>query len=116
LFVFGLREALIQIGFTKDEAAKYLFHGWRHFFTSYMIKKLNKKLLKTQTGHLTDEMLDLYGDHETEGDKELIQATEREAFAGLLPALTTSPQGEVSSTRSKMLILKKENPPIAACQ
>jgi integrase len=31
-FVSGLREALQKIGFTKDEAAKYLFHGWRHFF------------------------------------------------------------------------------------
>jgi hypothetical protein len=40
LFVDGLREALIQIGFTKDEAEKYLFHVWRHFFTSYMIRKI----------------------------------------------------------------------------
>ncbi|MDR2701801.1 MAG: site-specific integrase [Spirochaetaceae bacterium] len=85
LFVDGLREALIQIGFTKSEAAKYMFHGWRHFFTSYMIRKLDKKLLKSQTGHLTDEMLAHYGDHETDGDREIIQATEREAFAGLLP-------------------------------
>jgi hypothetical protein len=49
-------------------------------------------------------MLAHYGDHETDGDRELIQATEREAFAGLLPEC------------SKMLIFKKENPPIAACQ
>jgi integrase len=82
-FVDGLRIALLQIGFTKDEVKKYMFHGWRHFFTSYMIRKLDKKLLKTQTGHLTDEMLTHYGDHELVGDKELIQATERETFAGL---------------------------------
>jgi len=88
LFVQGLREALIQIGFTKDEAAKYDFHGWRHFFTSYMIKKLNKKLVKGETGHLTDAMLDLYSDHETEGDRALIQATKKETFAGLLPQNT----------------------------
>jgi len=85
VFVDGLREALAQIGFTKDEAAKYDFHGWRHFFTSYMIKKLNKKLVKGETGHLTDAMLDLYSDHETEGDKELIQAKKKETFSGLLP-------------------------------
>jgi len=65
LFIEGLREALMQIGFTKDEAAKYLFHGWRHFFTAYMIRRLDKKLLKSQTGHKTDVMLAHYGDHET---------------------------------------------------
>jgi len=96
LFVFGLRDALIQIGFTKDEAGKYMFHSWRHFFTAYMIRRLDKKLLKSQTGHLTDEMLAHYGDHETEGDRELILTTEREAFAGLLPE------------RSKLLVFKKE--------
>ena len=85
LFVKGLREALANIGFTKDDTAKYLFHGWRHFYTSYMIGKLDKKLLKSQTGHLTDEMLTHYSDHRTEGDRELIQAKEREIFAGLIP-------------------------------
>ncbi len=85
LFVSGLREALRQVGFTEQESQKHLFHGWRHFFTAYMIRKLDKKLLKSQTGHLTDEMLTHYGNHETEGDRELIQAQERETFAGLLP-------------------------------
>jgi integrase len=85
LFLIGLREALKHIGFSKDEAAKYLFHGWRHFFTSYMVRKLDKKLLKSQTGHKTDDMIELYSDHEIEGDKALIQAKQRETFAGLLP-------------------------------
>jgi integrase len=85
LFLIGLRDALTQINFSKDEAAKYLFHGWRHFFTSYMVRKLDKKLLKSQTGHKTDEMIDLYSDHETVGDRELIQAKQRETFAGLIP-------------------------------
>jgi integrase len=85
LLVSGLREALIQIGFSKDEAAKYDFHSWRHFFTSYMVRKLDKKLLKAQTGHKTDVMIALYSDHEIVGDKELIQAAQRETFAGLIP-------------------------------
>jgi integrase len=85
LFLIGLRDALQRVGFSKGEAAKYLFHGWRHFFTSYMVRKLDKKLLKSQTGHKTDEMIELYSDHETEGDRELIQAKQRETFAGLLP-------------------------------
>ena len=41
LLVMGLRDYLMEIGFTKDEAVKYLFHSWRHFYTSYMIKKLD---------------------------------------------------------------------------
>jgi integrase len=102
IFNRGLRRALKEIGFSKEDAAKYLFHGWRHFYTSYMIKKLDKKLLKSQTGHRTDEMLAHYGDHETDGDRELIQSTSKETFAGLLP------------DRSKLLVFKKE-PLAAAC-
>jgi hypothetical protein len=69
----------------EKEAAKYTFHGWRHFFTSYMIRKLDKKLLKGETGHKTDIMLAHCGDHETAGDRETIQLTKKEIFAGLLP-------------------------------
>jgi integrase len=96
IFNCGLRRALVKIGYSKEDAAKYLFHGWRHFYTSYMIRKLDKKLLKSQTGHRTDEMLAHYSDHETEGDRELIQRTERETFAGLLPE------------KPKMLVFKRE--------
>jgi integrase len=85
LFVYGLRDALAKIGYSDDEAKKYLFHGWRHFYTSYMINKLDKKLLKSQTGHRTDVMLAHYGDHRTEGDRGIIRTKEREAFAGILP-------------------------------
>ncbi len=84
-FIDGLRSALVQIGFTKDDAQKYVFHGWRHFFTVYMISKLDNKLLKSQTGHLTDEMIAHYANHRTEGDREFIREQEREVFAGLLP-------------------------------
>jgi integrase len=113
LLLIGLREALTKSGFSKDEGAKYLFHGWRHFFTSYMVKKLDKKLLKSQTGHKTDEMIDLYSDHETVGDRELIQSKQRETFAGLLPEHTTSPKGEVSST-PVLLLEYKGNPQTTA--
>jgi len=85
LFIKGLRDALIKIGFSSDEAKKYLFHGWRHFYTSYMIKKLDKKLLKSQTGHKTDVMIAHYSNHETDGDREIIQAAGREIFSKLLP-------------------------------
>jgi integrase len=84
-FVDGLRNALRQVGFSVEDTKQYVFHSWRHFYTSYMISRLDKKLLKSQTGHRTDEMLSHYADHRTEGDKELIQKHEREAFAGLFP-------------------------------
>jgi integrase len=102
-FVSGLREALQQIGFAKDEISKYSFHAWRHFYTSYMIKKLDRKLLKGQTGHLTDEMLTHYSDHETEGDREIIRATQIEIFAGLIPE------------RQKLLMFKNEPQALEAC-
>ena len=72
-----------------------------------MIRRLGKKLLKSQTGHKTDVMLAHYGNHRTEGDREIIQVTEREAFAGLLPERTMNPQGEVSSTRPKLLVFNQ---------
>jgi integrase len=103
LFIGGLRKALIQIGYTEHEAKKVTFHGWRHFFTSYMIKKLDKKLLKGETGHKTDIMLALYSDHETEGDRQLIQSTKKETFAGLLPE------------RPKLVTFKKMGNKIACC-
>ena len=84
-FVNGLRDALKKIGYSKDNANKFDFHGWRHFFTSYMVKKLDKKLVKDETGHLTDEMIDHYANHKTVGERELIQSAKREAFAGLIP-------------------------------
>jgi integrase len=84
-FVVALREILVKIGFSEKQAAKYLFHGWRHFFISYMIGKVDKKLLKGQTGHKTDKVFFKYGDHAIEGDREAVQAMEREVFAGMLP-------------------------------
>ena len=86
-FLDGLREALVKTGMTENQAKEYDFHGWRHFFTSYMVKKLERRLLKEQTGHKTDDMIELYSDHETVGDRELIQEKQRETFAGIIPAL-----------------------------
>jgi len=87
LFVNGLRAALVKSGFSKSEAGKYLYHGWRHFYTSYLMGKLERKLLKSQTGHLTDAMLAHYGEHQTENDRKIIQATSINTFKELLPDL-----------------------------
>jgi len=102
-FVNGLQDALVKIGLPKDEASKYDFHGWRHFFTSYMVGKLDKKLLKSQTGHKTDDMIQLYSDHETVGDKEIIQIAAKETFAGIIPE------------RTNVIAFRKKPLAIAAC-
>jgi len=102
IFNKGLRRALVQIGLTKEQAKEYTFHGWRHFYTSYMVRKLERKLLKSQTGHLTDDMIELYSDHEIDGDRQLIQKAETETFSGLLPE------------RPKMLVFRELPPEKAA--
>jgi integrase len=86
-FVEGLRAALVNSGFSESEAGKYVFHGWRHFYTTYLMGKLEKKLLKSQTGHLTDAMLAHYGEHQTESDRKKIRTTEIKTFGKLLPDL-----------------------------
>jgi integrase len=101
IFVEGLRKALLNIGFTEKESAKYMSHGWRHFFTSYMIRKLDKKLLKGETVHKTDIMVARYSDHELAGDRETIQFTKKEIFAGLLP--------ETENTAINSNVIKTQN-------
>ena len=51
LFLEALRDALVKTGINKEESAKFMFHGWRHYFTSYMKDKINDKLVQSQTGH-----------------------------------------------------------------
>ncbi|WP_461256090.1 tyrosine-type recombinase/integrase [Treponema sp. R80B11-R83G3] len=86
MFVKGLRAALVKSGFSENEAEKYVFHSWRHFYTTYLMGKLEKKLLKSQTGHLTDEMLNHYGEHRIAGDRERIQQAQIETFGSLIPS------------------------------
>jgi integrase len=85
LFLTGLRDALIKAGMSEKTAAVYVFHGWRHFFTAYMRDKLNDKLLKSQTGHKTDIMLDRYAEHWIVGDREKVRQAQREVFGALVP-------------------------------
>jgi integrase len=85
LFVDGLREALILSGMSKESAKAYTFHGWRHYFTSYMRERVTEKLLQQQTGHKTLVMLNHYSGHKIAGDRERIQQAQIETFGGLLP-------------------------------
>jgi len=94
--LYAKRAALISTGMTEEEAEKYVFHGWRHFYTSYMVKGLDKKLLKSQTGHRTDDMLEHYADHELDGDRETIRAVQRKTFAGMLPQHALVPKADTT--------------------
>jgi len=89
-FMAPFRAALESAGMTREEAGTYVFHGWRHFYATYMAGELDRKLLKSQTGHKTDKMLARYADHEAEGDREAIRSAQRRTFAGLLPATATA--------------------------
>jgi integrase len=89
IFLRDLRAALIKTGMSKESAKAYTFHGWRHYFTAYMRERVNEKLLQSQTSHKTLAMLDHYSDHRIAGDRERIQAAQKEVFGVLIPSVAT---------------------------
>jgi integrase len=88
LFLSALRNALGKIGLNEAQTSSYTFHSWRHYYTAYMRKKVDEKLLQKQTGHKTLPMLNHYSDHELTGDRKLIQEAQVEIFKELLPSPT----------------------------
>jgi integrase len=82
-FTRELRKELTKLGLSKEDAKEYTFHSWRHFYTSYMIGKIEDKLLQSQTGHKTLAMLQFYGSHETDGDIKKIQDAQNTVFSDL---------------------------------
>jgi integrase len=86
IFLDGLRDILIKTGMSLESANAYSFHGWRHFFTTYMRGKLNDKLLQSQTGHLSLSMLERYSGHITETNRNAIRQAKVDVFGALVPA------------------------------
>lgn len=84
IFIDGLRNALEKIGLTKEDAKKYCFHAWRHFFASYMKDRVSAKLLQSQTGHKTLAMLEHYSEHRIAGDDEQIEAAQISLFGDIV--------------------------------
>jgi len=82
LFIRALRHKLKALGI---EAKDFTFHGWRHFFTTYMRNKIEDKLLQSQTGHKTISMLERYSAHQRTKDRDKIREAQREVFSSLLP-------------------------------
>ena len=85
-FISDLRYSLINSGLSEAAANGFSFHGWRHFFTTYMREKVEDKLLQSQTGHKTIPMLERYSDHLLPGDREKIRDAQIEVFSSLLPS------------------------------
>jgi integrase len=103
-----LRVALQEIGFSKESAKQYTFHGWRHFFTAYMRGQVTAKLLQSQTGHKTLAQLDHYADHETVGDVEKIQEAQWATFGLLIPdAVDIRKQKQSRDAHGRMLSWKE---------
>lgn len=96
IFNKDLKDALIKTGMGKDSANVYTFHGWRHYFTTYMFSKIdgaggiNEKLLQQQTGHRHISMLRHYSSHRIAMDKQRIQIAQIESFGKLLPEYSRS--------------------------
>jgi integrase len=85
IFLRDLKSALVKIGMSKESVKFYTFHGWRHYFTSYMRDRVNEKLLQKHVGHKTLQMLNHYSGHIISGDRERIRQAQLEVFSGLLP-------------------------------
>ena len=75
-----LRKQLMKIGLSKEQSNKYCFHSWRHFYTTYMIDKVNQRALQSQTGHKSIRMLNHYGGHQISSDVSSIENAQIENF------------------------------------
>ena len=77
-----LRAVAKELGFTDSK--KITFHAWRHFFTTYMYRELDEKILQKATGHKTIEMLRHYANHDRAADANAIQGAMRKVFDPIL--------------------------------
>lgn len=77
-----LREVAANLGYT--DLMKISFHGWRHFFTTYMYTEVEESLLQKATGHKTIEMLRHYANHDRDHDASEIQGAMKKVFEPIL--------------------------------
>jgi integrase len=88
IFLRDLRAILVKNGMSKESAKVYTFHGWRHYFSSYMQDSITEKLLQTQTGHKSLTVLRRYAGHKLSGDRQKIQQAQKEIFSKMLPEMS----------------------------
>ena len=87
VFLLGMRRALKQLGMAEKETMKYKFHAWRHFHFTHMRKRLSPRLLKSQAGWETDDMVNRYTDHDLAGDEQEIRDAQAEFLRETMPQL-----------------------------
>ncbi len=83
-FIRGLKDALLKIGMSKEQAKQITFHGWRHLYSTIMADRLPFRLLQTQTGHKTIAMVEHYSHHILDSDSEQIQNAQNYLFGEYL--------------------------------
>ncbi|MCR4733558.1 MAG: site-specific integrase [Treponema sp.] len=81
-WLYELRQVLKKLG--VQDAEKYTFHAWRHFFSTYMLPKVNQKTLQKQTGHKTAAMLEHYAGHETTEDVRNLELAQIQTFGAFI--------------------------------
>ena len=66
----GLKRALLELKPEKDSAywknRNIVFHSWRHYFSSRLVDKIDKRTAMLATGHSTGAVFDAYANHKTE--------------------------------------------------
>jgi len=77
-----LRQVASELGFANIN--DITFHGWRHFFTTYLYSELDEKILQKATGHKTIEMLRHYANHDRSADASAIQGAIKRVFEPIL--------------------------------
>lgn len=77
-----LREICRKIGI--QDPSWVTFHGWRHFYTTYMHGNVKDRVLQMATGHKCHAMLEHYANHEREIDTTELRIAQKEVFAPIL--------------------------------
>lgn len=83
-FLLSLRTQLERIGFGKDAAARYTFHAWRHYFTTYMNGRVDVSVLSRNNGHSVAMINDRYGNHQRVDDMARLAEAQAELFGGFV--------------------------------
>lgn len=78
------RRALVEAGMDENDAKNFSFHSWRHFYTTYMIDRVNSKALQSQTGHKSKIMLEHYANHQTLEDQRIITKAQENIFGAMI--------------------------------
>lgn len=84
VFLKALRNELRKIGLSKEDSESYCFHSWRHFYTTYMADNVSQRILQSQTGHKTLEMLEHYSNHQTDDEIAEIEKSQLSIFGNIV--------------------------------